>query len=97
MVLEQLANLMKAWIDEGHMRRETLYGIEVLNEPAGYIDRVWEECRDRFYDDSYEVSRSERSKLFHKTFPALTDSIKMIKVSCLSARRRCNTLIRKIC
>ena len=68
MVLEQLANLMKAWIDEGHMRRETLYGIEVLNEPAGYIDRVWEECRDRFYDDSYEVSHGYRKKGYNSHY-----------------------------
>ena len=34
-VLAQIAFLMRIWMDEGVMREETLYGIELLNEPNG--------------------------------------------------------------
>ncbi len=34
-VIGKLANLMEQWINEGSIKAETLYGIELLNEPAG--------------------------------------------------------------
>merc|ERR1719402_690660 len=46
------------WIEEGAFKRETLYGISLLNEPAGWWDKVWSACTDEFYPGGYEVVRS---------------------------------------
>ena len=36
-VLGQMALLLKSWIDEGSIKAETIYGMELLNEPAGKV------------------------------------------------------------
>lgn len=56
-VLEMLSDMMISWIDEGHMSDYTLYGIEVLNEPAGYYEEIWNLCRDDFYPNAYTTLR----------------------------------------
>ena len=33
-ILEKITQNMADWITEGHIKEETLYGIELLNEPA---------------------------------------------------------------
>ena len=33
-ILEKITQNMAEWITEGHIAEETLYGIELLNEPA---------------------------------------------------------------
>ena len=60
---------MARWIEEGAFKRETLYGISLLNEPAGWWDKVrlgclcstllkvWSACTDEFYPGGYEVVR----------------------------------------
>ena len=37
-VLGQMALLLKSWIDEGSIKAETIYGMELLNEPAGKVN-----------------------------------------------------------
>ena len=56
-VLEMLSDMVISWIDEGYMSEYTLYGVEVLNEPAGYFEDIWVECRDNFYPNSYLTLR----------------------------------------
>ena len=34
-VLTKISKILHGWIDEGHVKQETVYGIEVLNEPWG--------------------------------------------------------------
>ena len=34
-VLNKISKILHGWIDEGHVKKETIYGIEVLNEPWG--------------------------------------------------------------
>ena len=41
-----MASLMQAWIDEGAIKAETIFGIELLNEPAaGWTPDLWEVVR----------------------------------------------------
>ena len=35
MVLNKISKILHDWIEEGHINKETIYGIEVLNEPWG--------------------------------------------------------------
>ena len=37
---DKIAANLTRWIDEGAFKRETLYGISLLNEPAGWWDKV---------------------------------------------------------
>ena len=68
-IQDKIAANMARWIDEGAFKRETLYGISLLNEPAGWWDKVrlgclcstllkvWSACTDEFYPGGYEVVR----------------------------------------
>ena len=53
-VLEALATWVEAWLEEGSIRREAVYGIELLNEPAGFREDVWRRVREDFYPDGYD-------------------------------------------
>lgn len=55
---DKITATLKNWVNEGVFRQETLYGISLLNEPAGWQDNIWEACRDEFYPLGYEVLRS---------------------------------------
>lgn len=58
-VLKKVAQLMEDWMDEGFLKEETLYGIELLNEPFGTVyPHIWVECRDTFYYQGYDAIRS---------------------------------------
>jgi len=57
-ILEKITQNMADWITEGHIKEETLYGIELLNEPAGWDQKLWETCRDSFYPDGYDLIRN---------------------------------------
>ena len=37
---DKIAANMAAWIEEGAFKRETLYGLSLLNEPAGWVENV---------------------------------------------------------
>ena len=52
-----MANIVRGWVDEGHIKIDTIEGLELLNEPAGFYDYIWEVCRDRFYKGGYETIR----------------------------------------
>ena len=39
-IQDKIAANMARWIEEGAFKRETLYGISLLNEPAGWWDKV---------------------------------------------------------
>ena len=70
-IQDKIAANMARWIEEGAFKRETLYGISLLNEPAGWWDKVrlgcfpyiislakvWSACTDEFYPEGYEVVR----------------------------------------
>ena len=57
-VLGQMSMLLKSWIDAGLIKAETIAGVELLNEPFGFFEPVWEICRDVFYYDGYQHIRS---------------------------------------
>ena len=40
-VVGKLSNLMETWILEGAIKAETLYGVELLNEPFGIVEDIW--------------------------------------------------------
>jgi hypothetical protein len=44
-------------ITEGAIKPDTLYGIELLNEPWGIEEPVWTTCRDKFYPQGYAKIR----------------------------------------
>lgn len=43
------AAMMKRWVNDGAFREETLYGISLLNEPAGWNEWIWKACKEEFY------------------------------------------------
>ena len=45
---------MEQWINEGSIRADTLYGIELLNEPA---DSVWNTCKTSYYLGDHFVTK----------------------------------------
>lgn len=57
-IVDQMAQMLNAWIFDGTMTEATLYGIELLNEPRGdlYQD-VWLDCRDNYFLRGYDVIR----------------------------------------
>ena len=48
-----IAETMKEWIEKGYFRRQTLYSFCVLNEPAGWLDDIWNACKDDYYPAAY--------------------------------------------
>ncbi len=48
-ILVSLATLIKGWIDEGSIDETTIYGIEIVNEPWGIFEFLWDELRTDFY------------------------------------------------
>jgi len=50
-------SLCHARIIDGAIKAETLYGIELLNEPWGVEEPVWTTCRDKFYPLGYAKIR----------------------------------------
>ena len=57
-ILGKISKILEDWILEGSVKAETLYGIELLNEPRGWEDPIWFECRDNFYPNGYGKVRS---------------------------------------
>ena len=53
-----MSSLVKSWVEEGAIKAETIYGIELLNEPFGFFEPVWECVRDRFYYMGYDSIRA---------------------------------------
>jgi hypothetical protein len=56
-IQDKIASTLARWIEEGSFSRETLYGVSLLNEPAGWWDKVWSACTDEFYPGGYDVVR----------------------------------------
>ena len=44
-IIEKLSSLMVDWIADGTISAETLFGVAILNEPAGFDDNLWYEIR----------------------------------------------------
>ena len=61
-VLGQLSGIMEKWITEGSIRAETLYGIELLNEPASSMGNLWDTCKNTFYPNGYHKIRDNYFK-----------------------------------
>ena len=55
-VIGMFASVLAGWVDRGLLRQETIHGFAVLNEPWGVDTAVWEELRESFYPQAYEVS-----------------------------------------
>merc|ERR1712018_568990 len=53
----KVATMVKQWIDEGAFKLDTIEGLELLNEPAGFYDWVWNVCKDGFYSNGYDEIR----------------------------------------
>ena len=45
------------WIRNGDVRKETIFGVGVLNEPAGQFDQIWTLLMDEFYPRAYNTIR----------------------------------------
>jgi len=56
-ILGKVAMMVKQWIDEGAFKLDTIEGLELLNEPAGFYDWVWNVCKDNFYSNGYDEIR----------------------------------------
>ena len=56
-ILGKVATMVKQWIDEGAFKLDTIEGLELLNEPAGFYDWVWNVCKDGFYSNGYDEIR----------------------------------------
>ena len=42
-VLSQMSALLKSWVDEGVIKADTIYGLELLNEPAtAWTPDLWD-------------------------------------------------------
>ena len=52
-----MSKLVKTWIDEGSISEETVSGIELLNEPFGFYDPVWQVVYNEFNFDGYDEIR----------------------------------------
>jgi len=55
---DKIAATMASWIEAGAFKRETLYGLSLLNEPAGWVENVWLACTDELFPEGYDVVRS---------------------------------------
>merc|ERR1712080_181709 len=56
-IQDKVAATMARWVEEGVMASHTLYGISLLNEPAGWVEQVWSACTDDFYPGGYHTLR----------------------------------------
>jgi glucan 1,3-beta-glucosidase len=56
-ILEKLIDLVNGWVQAGDIRQETWWGLEILNEPAGFFQWVWDECDQSFYPNAFERLR----------------------------------------
>ena len=52
-VLEKLTRLVVKWISVGVMRETTLWGIEIVNEPVGWEEKLWINLRDRYHNNGF--------------------------------------------
>ena len=62
-ILGKLSSILEKWILEGSIKAETLYGVELLNEPRGWDEPIWAKCRDYFYPNGYKMVRSFFNKI----------------------------------
>ena len=66
--------MFEGWIAEGALRQETLFGIELLNEPMGWEDDLWAECHDHFYPNGYaKIDSSQTTVSIQQAFRASSD------------------------
>ena len=57
-VLSQMSALLKSWVDEGVIKADTIYGLELLNEPAtAWTPDLWDVIRDQFNYGGYDEVR----------------------------------------
>ena len=57
-ILGKISAILEQWITEGSIKDETLYGVELLNEPRGWEQPIWDTCRDNFYPKGYNKVRT---------------------------------------
>lgn len=71
-ILGKLSTILENWILEGSIKAETLYGVELLNEPRGWEEPIWAKCRDYFYPNGYKKIRSLFSGIEESKRPWVT-------------------------
>ena len=53
-----MSALLKSWVDEGVIKADTIYGLELLNEPAtAWTPDLWDVIRDQFNYGGYDEVR----------------------------------------
>ena len=53
-----MSTLLKSWVDEGVIKADTIYGLELLNEPAtAWTPDLWDVIRDQFNYGGYDEVR----------------------------------------
>ena len=52
-----MALMVKEWINDGTLKKDTIYGIGVLNEPAGQFEQIWTKVMETFYPLAYDTIR----------------------------------------
>lgn len=63
-IIEQFCKLLNKWVENDDVKADTIYGIELLNEPWGVQADIWEEIRDRFYPNGYKIVRDSIGDAF---------------------------------
>ena len=56
-ILGNLALMLTEWIRNDEVKKETIFGIGVLNEPAGQFDQIFTEIMENFYPRVYNTIR----------------------------------------
>ena len=72
-----MTQMVLDWIEEGAIKAETFYGVEILNEPRGWEDDLWAECRDTYYPDAVKAVRAilpeEHTIVIQQAFRGIQD------------------------
>ena len=58
-ILDKITAVLESWIADGTMTHETIWGIELLNEPGGWNQALWQITRDFFNLKGYDMLRSK--------------------------------------
>ena len=56
-IIGNIALMAADWIRNGEVKHETIFGIGVINEPAGQFDQIWQLLLEEFYPRAYNTVR----------------------------------------
>lgn len=52
-----MALMVSEWIRTFTIKKETIFGIGILNEPGGQFDQIWTKIMEDFYPKAYQTLR----------------------------------------